>query len=88
MTLDLAKWLGLAATPTFAVMALLTNVQAAGPMGAMCAPGPGSLAGGMVPMYLLMSAFHASPWLRLIFSPARPATAGAAPGPSAPPARP
>jgi hypothetical protein len=26
----------------------------------------GSLMSGMVPMYLLMSAFHAGPWLRMI----------------------
>ncbi|PJG51111.1 hypothetical protein CVM73_32495 [Bradyrhizobium forestalis] len=62
----LARWLGLAATPTFAVMALLTAVLGGGPADMLCAAGQGSLLGGMVPMYLLMSAFHASAWLRLV----------------------
>lgn len=61
----LARWLGLAAAPTFAVMALLTAVLGGGPADMLCA-GHGSLLGGMVPMYLLMSAFHSSAWLRLI----------------------
>jgi hypothetical protein len=62
----LARWLGLAATPTFAIMALLTAVLAGGPGDVLCSAEHGSALGGMVPMYLLMSAFHASAWLRLI----------------------
>ena len=62
---QLAKWLGLAATPTFAVMAALTAVLS-GPADMLCAAGHGLSPGGMVPMYLLMSAFHAGAWLRLI----------------------
>ncbi|QPF93346.1 hypothetical protein [Bradyrhizobium commune] len=62
----LARWLGLAATPTFAIMAALTAVLGDGPADMLCAAGHGSLLGGMVPMYLLMSAFHASAWLRLV----------------------
>jgi hypothetical protein len=62
----LARWLGLAATPTFAVMALLTAVLGGGPADMLCSAGHGSMLGGMVPMYLLMSAFHAAAWLRLI----------------------
>ncbi|GLR96791.1 MULTISPECIES: hypothetical protein [Bradyrhizobium] len=62
----LARWLALAATPTFAIMALLTAVLAGGPGDVLCSAGSGSALGGMVPMYLLMSAFHASAWLRLI----------------------
>ncbi|MBR0960237.1 hypothetical protein [Bradyrhizobium japonicum] len=62
----LARWLALAATPTFAVMAVLTAGLGGGPADMLCAAGQGSLLGGMVPMYLLMSAFHASAWLRLI----------------------
>jgi hypothetical protein len=65
----LARWLGLAASPTFASMALLTSVGNA-PMVMLCS-GTGFPLGGMVPMYLLMSVFHATPWLRLIAS--RPA---------------
>lgn len=62
----LAGWLGLAATPTFAVMAMLTAVLGAGPADMLCAAGHGLSLGGMVPMYLLMSAFHSAAWLRLI----------------------
>jgi len=60
----LAKWLGLAATPTFAIMALLTAAPGGGPADMLC--GAGSWQGSMVPMYLLMSAFHSAAWLRLI----------------------
>lgn len=62
----LVKWLGLAAAPTFAIMALLTAVLGDGPADMLCGAGQGSLLGGMVPMYLLMSAFHSAAWLRLI----------------------
>ncbi len=53
-----------AATPTFAFMALLTGLLGPGSM-AMCSAGSLAL-NGMVPMYLLMSAFHAAPWLKLM----------------------
>jgi len=62
----LARWLGLAATPTFAIMAMATAVLGDGSAEMLCAAGHGSLLGGMVPMYLLMSAFHSAAWLRLI----------------------
>ncbi|MEO6376800.1 MAG: hypothetical protein ABIO37_02145 [Caulobacteraceae bacterium] len=58
-----AEWLSLAATPTFAGMALLSAVAGVAP-GMLCSAGPGSPPGGMTAMYLLMSAFHASPWLK------------------------
>jgi len=61
----LARWLGLAATPTFAVMAVLTAALGGGPADMLCAAGHGAFV-GMVPMYLLMSAFHSAAWLRLI----------------------
>jgi hypothetical protein len=57
-----AEWLGLAAAPTFATMALIT--AALGGAEPLCSA-HGSLMSGMIPMYLLMSAFHAGPWLRL-----------------------
>ncbi len=61
-----ADWLGLAAAPTFAVMALLTSVLGEG-TDMMCSAAHGvSQLGGMVPMYVLMSAFHLAPWLKLI----------------------
>jgi hypothetical protein len=56
-----ADWLSLAAAPTFAVMALLTLAGGAPDM--LCSASP---LAGMAPMYLLMSAFHAAPWLKLL----------------------
>jgi len=61
-----ADFLHLAAAPTFAVMALATGVFGGGAMDALCSSAAASPLGGMVPMYLLMSAFHAAPWLKLI----------------------
>ena len=58
------RLLSLAATPAFAIMALLTAVHGDGMPGMICSA-TGSLMSGMVPMYLLMSAFHLGPWLRL-----------------------
>lgn len=59
-------WLCLAAAPTFAIMALLTGVFG-GPPDILCsATRQGAAFDGMVPMYLLMSAFHLPPWLRLM----------------------
>jgi hypothetical protein len=64
--LGAAGWLGLAAAPTFAVMALLTGVPSGG-ADMMCSAAHGvSPLSGMVPMYVLMSAFHLAPWLKLI----------------------
>jgi hypothetical protein len=64
--LSAVRWLSLAATPTFAVMALLTAVHGEAMPDMMCsATREGSVLTGMVPMYLLMSAFHLAPWLRL-----------------------
>ena len=63
-----ADWLGLAAAPAFAIMALMT-VRFGGGLEPLCSATPqGSLMSGMVPMYLLMSAFHSPPWLKLISS--------------------
>lgn len=61
----LADWLCLAAAPTFAAMALLTAAYDNGDM--TCMSGA-SMLSGMVPMYLLMAAFHLAPWLRLVGS--------------------
>lgn len=61
-----ADWLYLAAAPTFAIMALLTGVLGGGSPDALCSAAGASPLGGMVPMYLLMSAFHLAPWLKLI----------------------
>ena len=59
------RLLSLAAAPTFAVMALLTAVLGGGGVDALCSIAGVSPLGGMVPMYLLMSAFHLAPWLKL-----------------------
>jgi hypothetical protein len=66
--LGFAEWLCLAAAPTFAIMALLSGVLSGGPADMFCSAHEASPLGGMVPMYLLMSAFHSAPWLRLISS--------------------
>lgn len=63
---DAAAWLGLAASPTFAAMALATALQASGASLPLCgpaAPDPSPLS-GMTLMYLLMSGFHLGPWLK------------------------
>ncbi|MGF7158843.1 hypothetical protein FHS85_000453 [Rhodoligotrophos appendicifer] len=64
--LSAAKALGLAASPTFAVMALLTAMLPSGSSQVICSIEEASMAHGMVIMYLLMTAFHASPWLTMI----------------------
>jgi hypothetical protein len=67
--LGAAHWLCLAAAPTFAIMALLTAVRGGGPPDLFCAAiQEASPLSGMVCMYLLMSAFHSAPWLKLISS--------------------
>jgi hypothetical protein len=62
-----ADWICLAAAPTFAIMALLTAVLGGGSQDMLCAAAQdASPLSGMVPMYMLMSAFHSAPWLKLI----------------------
>ncbi len=52
-----AEWLSLAAAPTFAIMGLLTRVLG-GPPDMLCSAAQDtSPLGGMMPMYVLMSAF-------------------------------
>jgi hypothetical protein len=63
--LGAAGWLGLAAAPAFAMMALLASSLSGGSPDMLCSADASSV-GGMVPMYLLMSAFHSPPWLKLI----------------------
>ena len=60
-------WLTLAASPTFALMAWIAANDA--PSIAFCASGSDFLPlDGMTVMYLLMSLFHLSPWLKLASS--------------------
>lgn len=59
-----AQWLGLAASPTFALMTWIAASDA--PRSAICSSASGMLPiDGMTWMYLLMSLFHLSPWLKL-----------------------
>ncbi len=58
------EWLSLAAAPTFALMALLSAAAGPGPADVLCAGDAHPLT-GMVAMYLLMSAFHLTAWLKL-----------------------
>jgi hypothetical protein len=62
--LRLTEWLCLAATPTFAIMALLTGLGGS-PLDALCSAAQAAPLNGMTLMYVLMSAFHSPPWLRL-----------------------
>lgn len=62
------RWLAFAAAPTFAIMALLTAIQDNATPGMLCSAADASPLTGMIPMYLLMSAFHSAPWLRLLAS--------------------
>ena len=66
-SLRLADWLALAAAPTFALMAVLTVILDSGAhqMGCSAAMHMSPLS-GMVLMYVLMSGFHFTPWLKLI----------------------
>jgi hypothetical protein len=59
----MARRLCLAASPVFALMALIAAVSGGNEMGCMTGPSPLT---GMTTMYLLMSAFHLAPWLRLV----------------------
>jgi hypothetical protein len=65
--LGAADWLHLAATPTFAIMALLIGLLGGGSMGGSMSTHASPL-NGMVLMYWLMTVFHLPPWLRLIFN--------------------
>jgi len=59
-----AGWLALAASPTFVLMAWVAANRAS-PM-ALCSVSSSILpVDGMTAMYLLMSLFHLSPWLKI-----------------------
>ena len=61
---DAAGWIGLAGSPTFALMAWIAATDA--PRMTICTTASDMLPiNGMAWMYLLMSLFHLSPWLKL-----------------------
>ena len=62
----IAAGLALAAAPTFALMAVLSNMGTAGADPMLCSGAGQTVIGGMTAMYLLMGAFHLQPWLKLI----------------------
>jgi uncharacterized membrane protein YeiH len=65
--LGAADCISLAAAPIFAIMALLTGILGGRAPDILCSATHGvSPLSGMVPMYVLMSAFHLTPWLKLI----------------------
>jgi len=65
---DIAGLLALIAAPTFAAMALWNGFFSGQP-DVLCLGGQDSSPlGGMTLMYVLMSAFHLAPWLKLISS--------------------
>ena len=65
--MTMGERLSLAAAPTFAIMALLTGAHGGGASDMLCAAAhDASPLNGMALMYLLMSAFHLAPWLKLI----------------------
>jgi hypothetical protein len=62
-----ANWLSLAAAPTFAILALLTGVLNSHAPDMLCLTvHSASPLGGMATMYLAMSVFHLTPWLKLV----------------------
>jgi hypothetical protein len=61
-----SSWLSLAASPTFALMARMAANHA--PPIAICSQSILPI-DGMTTMYVLMSLFHLSPWLKLASSP-------------------
>ncbi|MES2451971.1 MAG: hypothetical protein V4610_15535 [Pseudomonadota bacterium] len=61
-----ARCLALAASPSFALMALGNLARGTDPAAILCSATGMAPFGGMTAMYGLMSVFHASPWLRLI----------------------
>jgi hypothetical protein len=58
--------LALAASPTFAVMAVLTSTLGSDPAAVLCSAAHTSPLSGMTVMYLLMSALHIAPWARVL----------------------
>ena len=68
---DAAGWVGLAASPAFALMAGIAAAD--GPRMAVCSPvSVMPPVDAMAWMYLLMSLFHVPPWLKFVFPHPKP----------------
>jgi len=61
-----AHGLSLAAAPSFAIMAVMTSLLGGGAPDMLCAAHGAFPLNDMSLMYLLMSVFHAAPWLKLL----------------------
>jgi hypothetical protein len=59
-------WLTLGATPTFVFMSMLTGLGEGHDMSMSCSAASHTVLSGMGLMYVLMSAFHFGPWLKLV----------------------
>lgn len=66
VTLNIVDGLALIASPIFAAMAVLTGMSGNSPAEMFCSAVHMSPLSGMATMYMLMSAFHAAPWIRLL----------------------
>lgn len=64
--ISIADGLALVASPIFTAMAALTGIPGNSPAERFCSAGHMSPLSGMATMYVLMGAFHAAPWIRLI----------------------
>ena len=64
--INIADGLALVASPIFAGMAVLTGMSGSNAAEMVCSTIQGSPLSGMTTMYVLMSALHAAPWVRLI----------------------
>lgn len=65
-TINVVDGLALIASPIFAVMAVLTSMHGGSTADMFCSAVHMSPLSGMATMYVLMTAFHAGPWIRLV----------------------
>jgi hypothetical protein len=63
---NVSRCLAVAASPSFALMALGSRFQNADPAATLCSVAGVAPLGGMAAIYALMSLFHAPPRLRMI----------------------
>ncbi len=66
--MTLARWLALAASPSFGLMTVANLIVGDPVSNTLCSATGVPSFGGMTTMYALMCLFHTQPWLRLISS--------------------